>query len=74
MSCIDHDLFSGSIPYALSSFAYTLDLGPIWLDNVQCQGKESLFSSCSHSNISVITSQCDHSDDVGVHCAGRRIT
>ena len=64
--------FLGSIPYASSSFAYTL--GPIWLNNFQCQGNESsLFSGCSHGSISVITSWCDHSDDVGVHCVGKHI-
>ena len=37
-----------------------------WLDNVQCQGHESSLSSCSRNNIGVITSECDHYDDVGV--------
>ena len=66
ITCRDHDLFTGSIPYASVSYA----LGPIWLDNFQCQGNESSFSNCSRSSDSVITSECDHSDDVSVHCVG----
>ena len=46
-------------------------MGPILLDNVQCQGHESSVINCSHSGLGVVNTYCDHSDDVGVQCVGK---
>ena len=43
--------------------------GPIWLDNVQCTGNESILASCGHLGIN-ITRNCSHSEDAGVRCYG----
>ena len=40
--------------------------GPIWLDNVICNGTEDDLDRCAH--LPYGTHDCDHSEDVGVHC------
>uniref|UniRef100_A0A2C9JRC5 Serine protease 12 n=1 Tax=Biomphalaria glabrata TaxID=6526 RepID=A0A2C9JRC5_BIOGL len=44
--------------------------GPIWLDNMECQGTESSLSDCQHAQWGV--TDCDHSEDIGVVCHLRR--
>ena len=41
--------------------------GPIWLDNVFCDGTEITIGDCTHLGWGE-HSYCDHSDDVGVKC------
>ena len=42
--------------------------GMIWMDNVQCTGRESSLTECGHRGWGK-TSYCDHDDDAGVTCA-----
>ena len=40
--------------------------GPVWLDNVQCHGRESHITDCRHNGWG--HHNCSHSDDVSVSC------
>ena len=42
--------------------------GPIYLDNVICQGDESSLLECQRNPIG--EHNCDHSEDAGVRCQG----
>ena len=44
--------------------------GPIWLDNVACNGSESTLASCGHLGVN-ITRSCSHHEDAGVTCHPR---
>ncbi|CAG2189330.1 unnamed protein product [Mytilus edulis] len=39
--------------------------GAIWLNEVNCSGFESKLLDCNFNNV---TLQCDHWDDIGIHC------
>lgn len=39
--------------------------GVIWFNDVKCSGSESKLQNCSFNNN---IQQCNHHDDVGVHC------
>ncbi|XP_071494038.1 scavenger receptor cysteine-rich domain-containing protein DMBT1-like [Diadema antillarum] len=41
--------------------------GPIWLDNLECQGEETSIKYCDHNGWG--QHNCDHSEDVGLICA-----
>ena len=43
--------------------------GIIWLQYVNCNGKEQSISSCYHSEWGVVT-YCNHEDDIGIECSG----
>ena len=51
----------------LSRTQYSVGSGPVFLDNVGCQGTESSLLECYHSGIGV--HNCQHDDDVGINCS-----
>ena len=53
----------------MTSSQYGPGAGPIWLDNVMCDGNESSLARCSHHGVN-ITNSCTHAKDVGVNCSG----
>uniref|UniRef100_UPI003AAC332A scavenger receptor cysteine-rich domain-containing group B protein-like n=1 Tax=Centroberyx gerrardi TaxID=166262 RepID=UPI003AAC332A len=46
--------------------------GPIWLDNVNCTGAESMLRECRHAELG--SHDCDHSEEAGVVCEGKTQT
>ena len=47
--------------------AYGGGSGPIWYDDVHCNGSEASLTQCAYNGLLVYN--CDHSRDVGVICA-----
>ena len=72
--CNDHfDLESANVVCRQLNFTGALSVtsfgpgsGPIWLDDVECNGTEASIEFCSHNGFGV--HNCDHDDDVGVIC------
>ena len=44
--------------------------GPIFLDDLNCDGTESSLLDCRRNGLDVGIHNCDHSDDAGVQCSG----
>jgi len=40
--------------------------GTIWLDDISCDGSESLLENCNHATWG--TNNCSHTKDIGVGC------
>ena len=59
--------FSSNGASAFGNSHYNSSFGPIYLDNVQCEGNETSLMECKH-NRSI--HQCDHTEDAGVSCTG----
>ena len=59
-------LHLGAIAFGSAHFG--ADVGPIYLDNVNCTGSESNLTDCPHS--STVTCINSHSQDARVRCQG----
>ena len=56
-----------SAPIAAPKYAaFGEGRGPVWLQSVQCIGKESSLLDCSHDALGL--GSCKHSEDVSVVC------
>ncbi|XP_078142317.1 macrophage receptor with collagenous structure [Centroberyx gerrardi] len=52
---------------ATSTFTASPGAGNIWLDDLQCTGRESDIFACPHGGVG--THNCSHGEDAGVQCA-----
>ncbi|XP_070475129.1 antigen WC1.1 [Equus przewalskii] len=60
----------GSALDALQKAAFGLGNGSIWLDEVQCRGRESSLWACAAEPWG--QNDCKHEEDAGVRCSGER--
>ena len=58
---------TGSIPVRNAVFGE--GIGPIFLDNLMCEGHENSLLGCVASE-DIGTHNCEHSEDAGVRCEG----
>ena len=53
-------------PTPFSTAHYGERVGPVWMDELKCSGKESDLESCSFNGWGI--EDCSHSEDAGVKC------
>ena len=58
---------SGSSAYAISD-QFGHGTGPIFMKEVGCTGQEQYLNNCSYNPFT--STECTHSNDVGVKCEG----
>ena len=56
-------------PIAYSNAYYGTGTGPIFMDDVSCDGDEDNLLSCSSKPIG--SNNCVHSEDAGVNCSSK---
>ena len=63
--------FTG-VNQALDGAMFGSGTGPIWLDNVMCNGSEQALSECPHNTDNSFGSDnCNHNQFAGVRCTGK---
>ena len=62
---------AGNAPEAYSGARYGQGRGPIFLDDVECEGSEDSLLSCFHNGIG--NHNCYHGKDAGVNCLGGKV-
>ena len=55
-----------AITYENNNGTFPPGTGPIFLDNVDCSGDETILGGCPHNGVGV--HNCDHNEDAGVTC------
>ena len=69
-SIVCRQLGFGSSGTAIGSAYFGEGSGSILLDNVTCNGGESILTDCGHLGVGVIRN-CIHSEDAGVRCSSQ---
>lgn len=54
----------------LNAETFGAGTGPIFLDNLACEGEEESLLQCDSYSLSLGIHDCQHSEDVGVTCRG----
>lgn len=66
------ELGCGAVASAYGAAHFGQGSGPIWLDNVQCNGSEAALAECSAQPWGI--NNCNHGHDAGVVCADEDIS
>ncbi|KAL2102764.1 hypothetical protein ACEWY4_001932 [Coilia grayii] len=61
----------GDAVEALKDAHFGQGSGPIWMDEVSCEGSESTLKNCKHQEWG--THNCKHAEDAGVRCSGHLV-
>ncbi|XP_022110198.1 deleted in malignant brain tumors 1 protein-like [Acanthaster planci] len=59
--------FPGAVRAVSAAAEFSVGVGPILLDNLECTGRESTLADCTHAGWTV--NNCGHSEDAGVVCS-----